>query len=77
MRRMRTPTLLETDRASRDIRIQHEVEALRGLQRVDRAGKILVNMAVSGGGTVKALSDDPLSLQSMHILTRYMSERGD
>lgn len=76
--RLRTPELLETDKASKDARIQREIEALRGLQRVGCGSKIIAKTRAFGGdGPANApLSGGvALSLQAIEILERVKKEQ--
>ena len=75
--RFRSPELLDSDRASRDARIQREIEGLRGLQRVGSGSAVIAkSVAFGGDGPANAPTESPkLSLQALAVLQRIKKER--
>jgi hypothetical protein len=74
------PDLLETDKASRNMRIQREVEALRTMNKVGTAGAAIVKTRAFGGvETANAGAEEPqvkaLPLHLRSILERVRQER--
>ena len=76
--KFKTPELVEGSRASKDEKIQREVDALRRMKRVDNASKVIVKTAAFGGeGPANAPIDleGKVSLAGMEVLRRLREER--
>lgn len=76
--KFKTPELLESDRASRDEKIQREVEALRRLKRVDNGSKVIAKTVAFGGdgpSNAPIGGDEKVSLFGMTVLHRMKEEK--
>lgn len=81
LRQFKLPELLDTDKASKNERIQREVEALRSMNKVITGGAALVKTKAFGGSEPHnaAAEEDyegrALSLQCRSIIERVRKER--